>query len=90
MLLEALLTAALETGLGLLAEVGFGDELRDLKARLTKSEERKRREAFERAFAKARPTAGDGAMRPAARGRQSFGSGVAFDVGAGGGSGRDV
>jgi len=90
MLLEALLTAALETGLGLLAEVGFADEIRDLKARLTKSDERQRREAFERAFAKARPAAGDDAVLPAARGCESLRIGVAFDANAGGGSGRAV
>src|SRR3972149_93932 len=64
MLLESLLTAALETGLGLLAEVGLGDELRDLKARLTQSDERKRREAVDRAFARARQPVGDLDVQP--------------------------
>jgi hypothetical protein len=47
-----------------LAEVGFGDEIRGLKEGLTKSDERTRREAFERAFASAREAAGEDALMP--------------------------
>jgi hypothetical protein len=64
MILETLLTAALEAGIGLLAEVGFGDALRDLKDRLTNTSERQRREAFERAFTRAREAAGDDSITP--------------------------
>jgi len=63
MLLETLLTATLETAIGLLAEVGFGDELRDLKARLAKSNERKRQAAFDVAFAKAKRALPDEAVQ---------------------------
>lgn len=64
MILEALLNAAIETVLGLLAEIGLGDEIRDLKERLTKSDERKRREAFEKAFAKAKEVVGEDVLAP--------------------------
>jgi formylglycine-generating enzyme required for sulfatase activity len=63
MLLETLLTATLETAIGLLAEVGFADELRDLKARLAKSNERKRQTAFDAAFAKAKSALPDDAVQ---------------------------
>ena len=64
MILEALLSAAIETGIGLLDEVGLGHDIRDLKERLTTSEARQRREAFERAFATAREAAGEDSLRP--------------------------
>lgn len=53
MVLETLLSAALETGIGLLAEVGIGDALRELTDRLTNASERQHRQAFERAYARA-------------------------------------
>jgi formylglycine-generating enzyme required for sulfatase activity len=64
MILETLLSAAIETGVGLLAEVGLDDAVRDLKERLSNSDERRRRAAFERAFAKAREAAGEEAIAP--------------------------
>src|SRR5712691_195741 len=64
MLFETLLSAAIETTLGLLAEIGLGDEIRDLKERLTKSGERKRRDAFEQAFAKAKEAVGEDVLAP--------------------------
>lgn len=59
-----LLGAALETGLGLLAEVGFGDEARELKERLTKRGEKARRAAFDQAFHQAVEAAGDENLKP--------------------------
>ncbi|RLC93385.1 MAG: hypothetical protein DRI77_11980 [Chloroflexi bacterium] len=59
-----LLGAALEAGLGLLAEAGFGDEIRDLKERLTKGTERARLAAFDRAFEQAVQAAGEERLRP--------------------------
>jgi len=50
MIWETLLGAALEASLGLLAEAGFGDEVRALKARWTKQDEKARRAAFDRAL----------------------------------------
>jgi formylglycine-generating enzyme required for sulfatase activity len=64
MILDALLSAALEAGLGLIAEAGFGDAIRDLKDRLTNATERKRRESFERAFAQARKVLDDAMLTP--------------------------
>jgi formylglycine-generating enzyme required for sulfatase activity len=59
-----LLGAALEAGLSLLAEAGFGDEVRDLKERLTKRTEKARRAAFDRAFDGAVQAAGEGSLGP--------------------------
>jgi len=64
MILETLLSAALEAGRGLLAEAGFGDEIRGLQDRLFKTTERQRREALERALARAREAVGDNAITP--------------------------
>jgi hypothetical protein len=64
MLLETLLSAALEAGFGLIAEAGFGDAIRDLKDRLTSATERRRRDALERAFARAREVVGDAPITP--------------------------
>jgi len=61
---EILLGAVLEAGLGLLAEVGFGDEARALKERLTGGDEKTRRKAFDRAFRRALESAGEGNIRP--------------------------
>ena len=61
---DILLGAALEAGFGLLAEVGFGDELRDSKERLTRREDKTRRVAFERAFKQAVQAAGENSLRP--------------------------
>jgi hypothetical protein len=47
---DVLLGAALEAGLGLLAQAGLGDELADLKSRLTGKRAKARRAAFDRAF----------------------------------------
>ncbi len=62
--LELLLGAALEAGLGLLAEAGFGDQIRDLKARLTRKDQKVLRAAFERAFDNAMQAAGEESLRP--------------------------
>ncbi len=64
MIWAIILGAALEAGFGLLAAVGFEDELRDLKGRLlkgrlTKAGERKRNEAFAKALADASIAIGD-------------------------------
>jgi formylglycine-generating enzyme required for sulfatase activity len=56
---ELLLGAALEAGFSLLAEVGFGDELRALRTRWAKTEERQRKQAFERAWQRAAEAAND-------------------------------
>jgi formylglycine-generating enzyme required for sulfatase activity len=61
---DLLLGATLEAGLGLLAEAGFGDEVRALKERLSKRGEKARRAAFERAFARAVEVAGDEGLQP--------------------------
>ena len=61
---EILLGAALEAGLGLLAEAGFGDEARDLKERLTRRTEKARRAAFDRAFKQAARAAGEERLQP--------------------------
>ena len=45
---DILLGATLEAGLGLLAEAGFGDEVRALKERLTRRTEKERRAGFGR------------------------------------------
>ena len=57
--LSMLLGAALEAGLGVLAEAGFGEEARALKERLIKSGEKARRAAFDRAFDRAVQAAGE-------------------------------
>jgi hypothetical protein len=62
--LSTLLGAALEAGLGVLAEAGFGDEARALKERLTKRSEKERQAAFDRAFDRAVETAGEESLRP--------------------------
>jgi formylglycine-generating enzyme required for sulfatase activity len=59
-----LLSAALEAGLGVLAEAGFGDEARALKERLTKSKEKERQAAFDCAFDQAVEVVGDDDLRP--------------------------
>jgi formylglycine-generating enzyme required for sulfatase activity len=56
---ELLLGAALEAGLSLLAEVGFGDELRTLRANWARTEERQRRHAFNQAWLAATEAAND-------------------------------
>lgn len=70
MILETLLSAAIETGIGLLVEVGVGNHIRDLQERLTKSGERRRREAFERAFTEAQQASGEEVLRPLLDDRQ--------------------
>jgi len=50
---ELLLGAALEAGLSLLAEAGFGDEIRDLKERLAKRTEKARQAAVDDAVERA-------------------------------------
>jgi formylglycine-generating enzyme required for sulfatase activity len=62
--LSILLGAALEAGLGVLAEAGFGDEARALKERLTKRSEKERQAAFDRAFDRAVETVGEESLRP--------------------------
>jgi len=59
MILETLLSAAISTGLGLLAKVGFEDEIVDLKNRLSKKDEKKREAAFNQAYQQARKDAKD-------------------------------
>ena len=61
---SALLSAALEAGLGVLAEAGFGDEIRDLKERLTQGAKKKREDAFRSAFDRAVEVAGEDSVRP--------------------------
>jgi hypothetical protein len=58
-----LLGAALEAGLGVLAEAGFGDEVRALKDRLTNRTEKARQEAFDRAYREAIETGGEESLR---------------------------
>ena len=64
MILEAPLSKAIEVGVGLLAEAGFGGEIRDLKDRLTNATERKRRASFEEAFVQARKAIDDAVLMP--------------------------
>ena len=64
MIWEILLTATIETGLGFLAEVGFGDAARDLRERLFKTDEKKRRSALEQAFVRASAAASDETLEP--------------------------
>jgi hypothetical protein len=64
MLLETLLSAALEAGFGLIAEAGFGDAIRDLEDRLTSATERRGRGALERALVRAMEAVGDLRSRP--------------------------
>jgi formylglycine-generating enzyme required for sulfatase activity len=61
---ELLLGAALEAGLGVLAEAGFGDEVQDLKERLTRRTEKARQVAFERAFDRAIQAGGEERLKP--------------------------
>jgi len=61
--LSLLLGAALEAGLGVLAEAGFGDEARAIKERLTKKNEKARQAAFDRAFDEAAKVVGDDEVR---------------------------
>jgi predicted metal-dependent hydrolase len=60
---EILLGAALEAGLGVLAEVGFGDEIGDLKERLTKRTEKARQAAMDRAIEQAAAAASEERLR---------------------------
>ncbi len=62
--LSILLGAALEAGLGVLAEAGFGDEAHALKERLAKKDEKERQTAFDRAFDRAVEVVGDDDLRP--------------------------
>ena len=64
MIWELLLAATIETGLGFLAEVGFGEAARDLRDRLLKTDEKKRRHALDQAFAKASAVASDESIAP--------------------------
>jgi formylglycine-generating enzyme required for sulfatase activity/energy-coupling factor transporter ATP-binding protein EcfA2 len=64
MIWEVLLTATIETGLGFLAEVGFGDKARDLRDHLLKTDEKKRRNALEQAFNNASAVASDETIEP--------------------------
>jgi hypothetical protein len=63
MSIELLLAAALEAGLGLLLEAGFGKEVHDLKERLTKSDVARRRNAIDKALQAAIQRAGDPALQ---------------------------
>ncbi len=64
MSLEMLFSAALDAGLSLLAEAGFGDELRALKQRWLGTEEKKRRRAFDEVMSKAVKVAGEAGVLP--------------------------
>jgi hypothetical protein len=64
MILGNLLSAAIEASIGLLAEVGLGDEIRDLKDQLTNTPELKQREPLDRALARAREAVGDNTITP--------------------------
>ena len=59
MIWETLLGAAQEATLSVLAEAGFGDEVRDLKARMSKETEKARWEELERAYRQAVAAAGE-------------------------------
>ena len=64
MIWETLLGAALEASLGLLAEAGFGEEVRALKDRWTRQDEKARQAAFDRAFQRAKDSIDDESLRP--------------------------
>ena len=59
MIWNLLLSATIETGLGLLAEVGFGDSIRDFRESWLKTDQKKRNAALEDAFARASKTSAD-------------------------------
>ena len=59
MIWNLLLSATIETGLGLLAEVGFGDSIRDFRESWLKTDQKKRNAALEDAFARAIKTSAD-------------------------------
>ncbi len=64
MSIGVLLSAAIETGLGLLAEAGLGDKVRDLRRSLLREDEKKRQSAFDQAFQKAAQIAGEKSIQP--------------------------
>lgn len=64
MTVELLLGAALEASFSLLMEVGFGDELRELKDRWANTDENQRCKAFDAALAKAIAAGGDETIQP--------------------------
>ncbi|MCP4211779.1 MAG: SUMF1/EgtB/PvdO family nonheme iron enzyme [Halieaceae bacterium] len=64
MIWEVLLGAALEAGLGLIATVGFEEEVRDSKERFLKTTEKARRKALEKALDRATRAAGYSAISP--------------------------
>ena len=64
MIWEILLSATIETSLGLLAEVGFGDAARDLRDKLLKTDQKKRIAALESAFESALQASADSAVAP--------------------------
>jgi len=63
-ILRILLAAALEAGLGVLAEAGFGDKARELRDHLIHTGEKKLRQAFAQAYKKAASASGEEALQP--------------------------
>ncbi len=64
MIWEILLSATIETSLGLLAEVGFGDAARDLRDKLLNTDQKKRVAALDTAFESALQASADSAIAP--------------------------
>jgi formylglycine-generating enzyme required for sulfatase activity/tRNA A37 threonylcarbamoyladenosine biosynthesis protein TsaE len=64
MIWEILLSATIETSLGLLAEVGFGDAARDLRDKLLNTEQKKRVAALDTAFESALQASANSAIAP--------------------------
>ena len=64
MIIEVLLREALATGLGLLSEAGFQDEVRELHERLATAGETAYHQAFEQVWAEAKGQLGDDILTP--------------------------
>ncbi len=64
MIWDILLSATIETGLGLLAEAGLGDSVREVRNKWLKTDEKKRRAALDKAFAAAISACADPEIEP--------------------------
>ncbi|MEI7849578.1 MAG: NACHT domain-containing protein, partial [Chloroflexota bacterium] len=64
MIWDILLSATIETSLGLLAEVGFGDAAHGVREKLFKTDEKKRTSALEMAFESALQASADSEIAP--------------------------
>ncbi len=64
MILEILLSATMEAGLGLLTEIGLEDTVRDVREQLLKTNAKKRARALQKAFDAAVRIAGDPEIQP--------------------------